>query len=219
MTNWTTYLKHKARDLGLRRGIDVLRREKPYRSTIVSLGLRRDLSVPFAAPDAKIPIAVRRLEPRDYSLLFDTTDAGLTPEELTLRKARQELADEGIGRGYVAVTETDDPCYVQWLFDPAENDVIRIYFEGVFPPLRKGEALLEGAFTPEQHRGKGIMPAAMARIAEKAADIDARFVITFVADDNIPSLKGCDRAGFKSYTRRVEQWTGIRRSLTFTPLP
>lgn len=212
------WAKDKARDFGLRRGLDIVQRTKPYRSEIIALGLRRDLSVPFPAPDAKIPISIRRLEPRDYPILFDTTAPDIDADERDLRIARLELAEEGFGTGYVAITETDDPCYVQWLFGPAENAAIYRYFEHVFPALRKGEALLEGAFTPVQHRGKGIMPAAMARIAERAADLDARFVITFVADDNIPSLKGCDRAGFTSYIRRSDKWVGIRRTITFSPL-
>ena len=40
------------------------------------------------------------------------------------------------------------------------------------------------------------MPAAMGLIAEKGETIGARYVITFVAPDNIPSLKGCQRCGF-----------------------
>ena len=40
------------------------------------------------------------------------------------------------------------------------------------------------------------MSAAMALIAERAADIGARHVLTFVGLDNIASLKGCQRAGF-----------------------
>jgi RimJ/RimL family protein N-acetyltransferase len=211
-------LKNVARELGLRRGLDIIQRKEPYRSELIALGLRRDLHVSFTAPDAKIPITVRRLETRDFPVLFDTSAPDIDDEERALRRARQELASEGIGTGFVAVTETDDPCYVQWLFGPDENAEIRRYFERVFPPLRKGEALLEGAFTPVQHRGKGIMPAAMARIAEQAAALDARFVITFVTEDNIPSLKGCDRAGFSPYVRRRDAWIGIRRSITFTAL-
>jgi hypothetical protein len=41
--------------------------------------------------------------------------------------------------------------------------------------LSPDEALLEGAFTPESHRGQGIMPQAMASIAEKAKDLGARY--------------------------------------------
>ena len=56
--------------------------------------------------------------------------------------------------------------------------------------------------TPQAYRGRHIMPAAMARIAEKATALGARRVITFVADDNVPSLKGCARAGFAPVSAR-----------------
>lgn len=215
--NWQR-VRDKARDLGLRRGLEILQRRKPFRSEVIALGLRRDLTVPFTAPDAKIPIGIRRLEPRDYPALFATDALDIDDEERRLRTSRRELAEEGLGTGYVAVTEADEPCYVQWLFGPAENARIAYFFERLFPPLRTGEALLEGAFTPVQHRGKGIMSAAMARIAEHAADLDARYVITFVTEDNIPSLKGCDRAGFTPYMRRSDTWVGIRRTIRFGPL-
>ena len=39
----------------------------------------------------------------------------------------------------------------------------------------------------------------MAQIAERGTDLGARWVITFVTVDNIPSLKGCQRAGFVPY--------------------
>ena len=63
------------------------------------------------------------------------------------------------------------------------------------------------------------MPAAMARIAERGKDIGARYVMTFVAESNTPSLKGCKRAGFYLYMMRREKWFLFRRKLTFTKLP
>ena len=204
-----------ARRVHARRAIDVVSGKEPYRSTWNSLGLRRDLQVPFTAPDAKIPICIRCLTDRDIAALFDTSDPALSPEECELRNGRRELAEAGIGTGFVAVTETDESCYVQWLMGPADNDRIAFHFKGTFPLLKSGEALLEGAYTPESHRGKGIMPAAMARIAEFGPSLGAHAIITFVTDDNVPSLKGCARAGFNPYIRRIVTWHGLRRSVHF----
>jgi hypothetical protein len=83
---------------------------------------------------------------------------------------------------------------MQWMLGPAQNRAIAAL--GGFPPLAPDEALLENAFTPMGHRGLGIMPAAMALIAERATDIGARHVLTFVDEGNTASLKGCQRAGF-----------------------
>ena len=207
-----------ARRVGVRRVIDVATKRQPYRSEWVALGLRRDLTVPFPAPAAKIPLTVRPLELRDYAALFDPDNSAQLGDEWALRKNRGQLAAQGVGQPFVAVTESDDPCYVQWLLSPADNELLRTHFKGIFPRLAPDEALLEGAYTPAHYRGKGIMPAAMARIAELGAALGARWVVTFVSADNIPSLKGCDRAGFTPYVRRVERWNGLRRTVTFTPL-
>ena len=64
------------------------------------------------------------------------------------------------------------------------------------------------------------MPAAMSKISEKAKDLNARWVLTFVAQDNIPSLKGCYKAGFKEYLLRSDKWFihPFFRSLKFIPM-
>jgi RimJ/RimL family protein N-acetyltransferase len=125
----------------------------------------------------------------------------------------------GIPQCYVAIDQNGDPCYAQWLMSSVDNDRIQEYFRGTFPVLASDEALLEGAFTPESYRGRGIMPQAMALIAERAKNLRARYVITFVAEENIPSLKGCKRAGFVPYMIRKTNWRLLRPRVTFFPLP
>ena len=157
-------------------------------------GLRRDLTIPFPAPDAKIPISVRPLAETDLPTLL-AVNADISEADRFEIAWRQAFAAKRLAGGYVAVDERDGrPCYVQWLFGAADNDFVQS-LRG-FPELAPDEALLENAYTPASHRGLGVMPAAMARIAEKAATIGARYVITFVEQNNIPSLKGCQRSGF-----------------------
>ena len=88
------------------------------------------------------------------------------------------------------------PCYIEWLIGSTDNHLVRV---GGFPELEADEALLENAYTPAKYRGQGIMSEAMALIAERGREMGARFVLTFVEKDNIPSLKGCQRAGFFPY--------------------
>jgi RimJ/RimL family protein N-acetyltransferase len=181
-------------------------------------GLRRDLAKPFPAPTAKIPISVRPLVEADLATLL-AVDATTSPEDRYEIVCRRSLAAKRIAGAYVAVDERDGrPCYVQWLFGAADNDFIRQL--GGFPQLAADEALLEGAYTPASHRGLGIMPAAMALIAEQAEKIGARYVITFVAPENIPSLKGCQRSGFfpDLLHRLVGLGFGLFRRDSFTKL-
>jgi hypothetical protein len=182
-----------------------------------AVGLRRDLAVPLAAPAAAIEIRVRPIETRDVAAILDVSDPRLSNEEKWQRVVRRHLLDAGFGTCFVAVTENEKPCYLQWLFTSRDNEKIRSYFSGLFPTLAGDEALLEGAFTPEEFRGKRIMQAAMAQIAEKGASLGARSVITFVGFDNVASLKGCARAGFFPYVRRSQIWRFFRCRTVFGP--
>jgi RimJ/RimL family protein N-acetyltransferase len=189
------------------------------RATFTRYGLRRDLAVPITNPNAKVPISVRPLEPSDLPILLSENNH-LEPQErvqIAWRKDFYKKAPEGC---WVAVDErSGTPCYMQWLFGASENPLIRTF--GGFPRLEPDEALLENAYTPVACRGLGIMSAAMALIAERAAEIGARKVLTFVGDDNIGSLKGCQRAGFHPdlLNKRVRLLYGTINSDTFETLP
>jgi RimJ/RimL family protein N-acetyltransferase len=183
------------------------------------IGLRRDLTVPFTAPDAKIPVSVRPLTAADLPALLGLDDTASAADTFETGW-RSAFAAKHMRGGYVAVDERNGtPCYMQWLFGADDNDFVLSI--GGFPALKKDEALLENAFTPVRYRGMGIMPAAMARIAERAADLGARHVITFVQDTNIPSLKGCQRSGFAPHLLHhyVRLGFGFVRRDSFVDLP
>jgi RimJ/RimL family protein N-acetyltransferase len=59
------------------------------------------------------------------------------------------------------------------------------------------------------------MGAAMAQVAERAAELGARWVITFVDEQNEASVKGCLRAGFVPYLRRRESFRLFYRRVSF----
>jgi hypothetical protein len=182
--------------------------------------LRRDLLTPFKAPAAKIPIAVRKVTDGDIPFLFPDPNADLPAPERKELAWRRQMLKAGTPTCFVAVDQRNGtPCYVQWLLGAAQNATIEKL--GCFPALTPDEALLENAYTPVNYRGMGIMPAAMALIAERAAEFNARYVLTFVGVDNIASLKGCERAGFAPYlVRRQQQYCyNLIRRLAFEDLP
>lgn len=186
----------------------------------ISYGLRRDLSEPYVAPPAKVPIRVRELVDSDVEILCPAREAGLSADDRGVVNWRARVIEARIPRCFVAVDlRTQEPCYIQWLIGAEHNEQIQTL--GSFPVLRPDEALLENAYTPSQYRGMGIMSAAMALIAERAADIDARYVLTFVDHDNVASLKGCQRAGFCARLLRRERryCFGLFRTLRFENLP
>jgi RimJ/RimL family protein N-acetyltransferase len=183
-------------------------------------GLLRDVSQKFIGPAAKIPLAVRPLHERDLPALFSHAGPASELNERLEVAWRHAFIEKGARGGFVAIDErTDTPCYVQWLLAPRDNGLIEKL--GGFPLLGDGEALLENAYTPPAYRGLGVMAAAMAQIAERAGEFGSRKVLTFVAADNIASLKGCQRAGFSPHLlhRRSRLGFGLFTRDRFETLP
>lgn len=177
--------------------LDELRRR--LWSTEVSFCLRRDLAAPFEAPRARVPFEIRPLCASDEA------------EVLRERPRRLPILRGNVPTCYVAVAEGGEIAYMQWLMTSASNAAIGEIFGGRVPPLSADEALLEFAYTFEAWRGKNIMPRAMALIAEKAGDEGCRHVMTYVREENVPALKGCQRAGFQMFRRQAVTWCAFVR--------
>src|SRR2546427_1751896 len=154
-------------------------RERLY-SNGGSLGLRRDLAVPFPAPAAKLPIQVRPLAPEDDLSFLDVDQPGLAADQVFARLGQQRILQSGLATCYVAIGPEGKPCYMQWLIPSSENDRVRTFFGNLYPPLGPDEVLLEGAYTPEAHRGQGIMAGAMAKMPPQGGPSGAPRALTFV---------------------------------------
>ena len=189
-----------------------------WRSDAQAVALRRDVTIPFTAPQAAVSITVRKLQESDLPVLFEGNGEPLSGEAMRQRSMGLRMAKANLPTCYVAVTAADVPCYVQWLIGAADDEKIRNLFGDRFPVLKPDEMLLEGAFTLEAWRGKGIMPAAMSQIAERASERGARWVVTVVFTSNIPSLKGCKKAGFEPYLGRTDHWRAFKFKSNFVPL-
>jgi GNAT superfamily N-acetyltransferase len=182
-----------------------------------SVGLRRDLSKAFEVPSAKLQIVIRPLRPDD-DLAFLHRGEGEDGFTRFAQLRQLRMIKLNLPTCYVAVAPEGDVCFMQWLIRATENEEIQANFGSQIPLLNPDEALLEGAYTVPAYRGRGIMASAMAQVAEKAKQFGARWAITFVAQENEPSLKGCARAGFEPYTLRYQSWRMLHRSITFVPI-
>lgn len=187
-------------------------------SESLSFGLKRDVTRPFPVPAAKVPIHVRPITPAEVLWLLTESEETLSADALKERNIRVRMAEADLATCYVALTDVDEPTYIQWLMGASENAKIREIFGERFPALAADEMLLEGAFTFEAWRGKGIMACAMAQITDEAPKYGARSVITFVGDGNIASLKGCKRCGFEPYIRRTDTLRFFRHHARFSTL-
>lgn len=186
----------------------------------ILIGLRRDLTVPFSAPLPKIPIRLRAFRREDMSDLFPSTDGAEAERERKDVIWRLRSVEEGIlySHCYVAVDETSGrPCHSQWLTE-GYNDAIRI--AAALPMLSNEEALLENAYTPSAYRGMGIMAAVTSRLAEFAEGHGARFVVAFIDQRNVASLRGGRRAGLSPWRIAIQRQYGfgLVRRVRFEPV-
>jgi len=176
-------------------------------SNSTSLVLRRDLSKPLKPPSSKQPITVRPIRDSDLSRIVKE------------RPRRYSVLRANIPTCYVAESTDGQLCYMQWLIAPDEQQRLKPYIKGELRELLPEEVLLEFAYTFEKFRGQGVMPAAMATIAEQGMCDGARWAITYVKEDNIASLKGCSKAGFRPYMMCEAQWRFFRFRQSFRLLP
>lgn len=181
-----------------------------------SIGLLRDLRLEQPPPPARRSFTVRPLEHRDVAVLLSPRVDGISERERGERRERLRLLNAGFTGAWVAVDEGDVPCFVQWLIGPSENALLRRYFDGLFPELLPGEALLEGAYTPTTARAR-VMPFATWCIAQRALDFEAWSVQTWVRADSAASMLACRQAGFRPFAVRTSRWRHLRHDVTFRP--
>lgn len=172
--------------------------------------LRCDLSKPLpeVAP-AKLPITMTPVPPRTFRGFRDEltrTDA----ENYLKVLLRTWYCRAGVETLYVAF-DGEKAAYAQWLVTAEGQRRIPRFLPGRFPALDPNDRLVEGAYTFLDYRRLGLMRDGMAQLLRFAADAGAAAVITYVADDNIGSLRGCANVGFTPHrvrvsTRRIVRW-------------
>ena len=161
--------------------------------------LRRDLTVPLVPrPVAKVPISVRPLEPRDMPQIIAESPSGLL----------LGILRTGLPQCYVALTKTQEVCFLQWLITVEQRERIRSVRFREMHAFNDDTVMLEFSYTFKRYRGLGIMAPAVAWVAEQ--DHRARWAVTYVDRTNIPSLRGCRRAGFYPYQVTCDRWRLFR---------
>ncbi len=180
-------------------------------SSTVSFGLRVDLDgLPEVRP-ARIAV---RMEPRDTASFtgFEEELERVSEGDAVEVAQRQSLCVAGVRTLYVAVDDSGAPIYAQWLVRGDEQEPLHRMTNGLFPQLGEGEALVEGAYTFVSARRLGAMADGMSQLLVRARDAGDRRVFTYVAEENVPSLRGCANVGFvPDHLRRNVSRLGLRR--------
>ena len=187
----------------------------------IAIGLRRDLSLTREPPPSRIPISLRPWQEGDLAVLFPEGAGAASDAARDDTLWRHGAVAGGILRSHCFVLidgRSGLPCHVQWLTEPGYGDAIRR--AGALPVLAADEGLIENAFTPETHRGLGLMALAMDLIAGRAAAMGMRYLLVYIDADNPASLTGAERAGLMPWSRRTgRQWGfGLVRRVSFARL-
>jgi len=159
------------------------------------LGLTADLT---RLPDRKP--ARLKLEMRPVDLLsfhgFESERAHASSADLKQLLLRERFRLHGVSTLYLAETSRARPIYCQWLVRPSEMPRMDACVPDTYEELAPDEVMLEGAYTFSQFRGKKAMSDGMWQLLAIARDEVFASALTYVADDNVASLRGCAAVGF-----------------------
>jgi GNAT superfamily N-acetyltransferase len=183
-------------------------------STTEAVAMRRAVDPPLPVPRAMIPIRVRPLQAADHAAFTDLAAAGPNDDDVLVRINAAHLLASGLGTCYVAETEAGDPCYMQYVIDASQNALLEEVFDGLVPPVRHGEAVLEFAFTLEAYRARGVMPAGLGEIVARSRDAGVERLIVYVPAANPVMLRFWRRLGFEEFGIRRERIRLLHRRVT-----
>ena len=173
----------------------------------------RDLAV---VPSAKIPLVVRQLRPED-DLSFIADVPGLPPRVAQMRMDQRWLMSGDLPPPWVAVDPDGAVCFMTFLLTARDNEVIRARWGELLPQLQPDEALIEGPFAEESARGLGIMKEVAGRLLQIARDSGVRYVMGFIGEQNVATLKVVELGGLTPFVKRDESWFLFRQRIRFLP--
>jgi GNAT superfamily N-acetyltransferase len=166
---------------------------------------------------AKVPTVMEPFDLADFDG-FTREFELVTGSDAVEVYARERLRQAGVQTGYLSRDPQGEPMYVHWLVTPETQEGLHAFQPGRYRQLADDEALIEGAYTFSRFRGLGLMAASQYQLLQRARDRGLHSVWTYVAVDNIPSLKGCARVGFvPNHLRRNQRRFGATQS-QFVPL-
>ena len=185
-------------------------------ATSRSLGLRCDLAALPPRREAKIPIVMTPAQSAaEAGLLAEAKAAKGTPS--TEAAGRVALCDGGVKRLYVARSEDGQARYCQWLIGTGDHVKIDTLSPGLYPRPKPGEVLLEGAYTYTDSRRLGAMGDGMRQLLQIAHDEGQSAAFTYVAEQYLPSIRGCANVGFELDHVRVSKRRLFLKRITFVP--
>jgi GNAT superfamily N-acetyltransferase len=160
-------------------------------------GFEKGLPDGNSAVEKRPPFVLERAGKHDIDELVTMTK---TESKDSLHELLERIwfYENGFQDCYVARSADNGELYgIAWLVFPAQ--VMKDGFSSRLPVLKKDEILLENCYTFEKHRGKGLMPAMVNELCEKARTMKFKRLITYIRLDNHASLRVFDKLAFKKF--------------------
>ena len=170
-----------------------------------------------AVPEARVAVDLQETDPETFDGFAEELEHA-SGMEYGQALRRLLICRAGIRGLHVAVDADGSPMYAQWLLDAEERDRLRSRMPGPWRELRRDEAIVEFAYTFTRHRGKGVMAAGMGALVEVAAARGRTRVFTYVRPDNVPSLRGCAKVGFRPSSIVATSFRLGFHRVSFTPV-
>jgi hypothetical protein len=181
-------------------------------STSVYFALRCDLAQLPEKRAAAVPLTMTARDCASFHGFQDELPR-TGPDDYLQVMLRVLWCEAGVNELFVGDGPDGQPAYCQWLVRARDQWPLQRHSPGRYPALRDDEVLLEGAYTFSAYRRKGAMADGMHQLLEAARDEGARTALTYVADDNVASLRGCAAVGFgPDHLTRNDRRIGVRRS-------
>ncbi len=113
---------------------------------------------------------------------------------------RKWMFEDGYQNCYVARTvDTNEICTIAFTIFPTDDKKVEGGFRKWFHTLREDEVILAGAYTFEKFRGNRLHPSIIIDRLRICKERGYKWVIGYIEEDNIASIKGAERTGFKRF--------------------
>jgi L-amino acid N-acyltransferase YncA len=190
----------------------ILKIKKRFFGRYRFIGMARDLHTDDFQEVSKLKYNLVLATRDDFEKIMEKskTESKMSAEEL---KQRKQFFDSGFNRCYIAKTADNDICSMAWLILPTDKNVNGRNFVKHFPRLGPTDALLEMAYTFEKYRGNRLDPSIMLRLSSVAKNHGAKRIMAYVLADNTPSIRSCERAGFKEFETRYQNMASIFKQI------
>lgn len=134
-------------------------------------------------------------EPMDGVTIEKISDQALLEmahsDDVEMRAQGERFKRDGFNDAH-GIFSNEELAHIVWLITAEHDRTLAVRNVKLNP----GEAELTHGLTLPRFRGKGILPFAMRRLCQHAADMGIRRLFAITNVGNVPAQRGCEKAGF-----------------------